>query len=295
MIGGRGVLAVLCSGLLVVAAFASDGVAQDEDGFQVQVIPGGKGSVVLSAEGFETGECTLPAAGVSSDACTSRYPAGTRVRLKAISGGGPFRGWSAASCRSGTTCLVNVTRDIDIVARFDQVVVTLAKDAGGTVRTADRRIDCGPGCTADDLTVKQGTPVTVTASSAGEFKGWSGPCNTTGPTCRFPAVFNLTVGAGFLEEPQAPVGDPGELSVRVARKAGGTVYAPAPKGGGNAIMCPAVCASDGYRVYDTLRFRAVANRGYRHTGWSQGCAGAPRFCALPVTRATSISAKFRRR
>ena len=131
--------------------------------------------------------------------CSNSYPGNTRVTLNAAPAlGWAFSGWSGA-CSGNGSCVVTMTENLSVSARFTQLSYTLTVSTvgSGTVASTDGLIDCPGTCSHTYLSL---TPVTLNASPASGwmFSGWTGPCNGVGP-CTFAMTQNLEATAVFIE------------------------------------------------------------------------------------------------
>jgi hypothetical protein len=166
----------------------------------------GSGSVTSSPAGIA---CTITA-GVTSGACSVRFPRGTAVVLSVIpASGAEFGGWSGA-CTGTSACTVQMTASRTVVAAFQlpsqSYRLTVRADAnsvaGGTVSSSPAGISCEMTgnetfgtCTAD---FAPGTTVTLsaTAGQGAFFGGWGGDCSST--TCTVTMNDNRSVTARFF-------------------------------------------------------------------------------------------------
>ena len=166
----------------------------------------GSGSVTSSPAGIA---CTITA-GVTSGACSVRFPRGTSVVLSVIpASGAEFGGWSGA-CTGTSACTVQMTASRTVVAAFQPpsqsyrltVRADANSEAGGTVSSSPAGISCEMSgtetfgtCTAD---FAPGTTVTLsaTAGQGAFFGGWGGDCSST--TCTVTMNDNRSVTARFF-------------------------------------------------------------------------------------------------
>lgn len=149
------------------------------------------GPVTLTVTRVGQGAITSLPSGVDCGAtCSTPFPSGTTVVLKAVAAAGwEFGGWSGGTpdgglptCAGTGACAITLAADTKITATFFQPKsdLTVTKVGNGTVTSAPAGINCGPTCTAPFDT---GSNVTLTATPASgyKFNGWSGACGGVGP------------------------------------------------------------------------------------------------------------------
>ena len=136
----------------------------------------GKGTVTSSPSGISCG----------TD-CMESFPAGTVVKLTAVSSSGSvFTGWTGACGGTSTTCWVTMSKSKSVTAGFISVPpgayylgVSKVGTGKGTVTSSPAGISCGTNCAqiyASGILVK----LTAVASPGSTFTGWSGACGGTG-------------------------------------------------------------------------------------------------------------------
>jgi len=64
---------------------------------------------------------------------------------------------------------------------------------------------------------------------------------------------------------------------------------------GAGAPCAAARCSRSASSYTPLRLRATPAPGWRLVGWSGGCSGRAVTCAVPMTKATAVLARFVKR
>ena len=165
--------------------------------------------------------------------CSEWYDPGTNVTLTPIpDSGSTFTGWSLA-CSGVGPCVVSMTSDKEVTARFTQqydLTVTKAGTGSGTVISSPGGINCGSDCSE---AYDQGTSVTLwpvpDISTGSAFTGWSGACSGAGD-CTVSMTSDKTVTATFTLQQYT-------LTVTKAGKESGTVISN-PAG----INCGADCS-----------------------------------------------------
>lgn len=148
--------------------------------------------------------------GVDGDVCgdakgQTRYAWNETVTLTAVAAPGfKFDGW-AADCVGKDACVISTARlraDSTVVAAFvpDAIyrgtyfIVSVEQPFGGSIRSADSRIDCGtPGGLASRCGFalwRWGETATLTAvADAGyRFVSWGGDCVGTNPVCTLDTI-----------------------------------------------------------------------------------------------------------
>lgn len=157
------------------------------------------------------GSGTISGAGLNrcsttgSAACTSPQAADANVTISATpNAGNAFTGWSGACSGTSPVCTVDMSQDQNVTATFaatapttDKLTLTVTgagSIAGGTAPCTSKGKP--ETCTS---TVKDGSPVTLKAEPAKGyvFKGWTGACAGTKPTCALTVNDNTAAGATF--------------------------------------------------------------------------------------------------
>jgi hypothetical protein len=158
-----------------------------------------------------------------------------------------------------------------------QLSLSLAIAGRGSVESDVPGIDCAASCTTR---WDAGSRVSLEAlPAAGQrFVRWSGACSGSGP-CDVTLQAAQSVGVLFAAE-RFP------LVVGVSGR-GKVTGAGAP--------CAAARCSRSASSYTPLRLRATAAPGWRLVGWSGGCSGRAVTCAVPMTKATAVLARFVKR
>jgi len=133
--------------------------------------------------------CTLVATGAASAACQVTYtPSAAGVATIGIS----YPGDEYHAASAGATAL-----DATTPAPPTQRTLTVTTKGTGTVTSQPAGISCPPTCTHayDD-----GTQVTLTATPAATFTGWSGACSGRG-SCQVTMSADMSVVATFAAPP----------------------------------------------------------------------------------------------
>jgi hypothetical protein len=263
--GGSGPCTVTITGNLnIVARFAVFTLRVTKAG-------NGRGTVVSSPAGIDCGRD-----------CLENYTGGTTVTLTATPDPGhAFVGWQGAGGACGGTgpCIVTVTANRNIVARFSRALTLRVQRAGpgqGSVVSTPAGITCGADCTE---AYAAGTTVTLTATPAAgsTFAGWMGACSGTGP-CTLTLTGNTVVGARFVVL---------TLRVRISGSGRGSVVS-SPAG----IDCPGDCLEN-VTGGTSVTLTATPASGSTFVGWSGGCSGTGP-CTATVGVNVTITAEFAR-
>ena len=175
----------------------------------------------------------------------------------------------------GTWLDVQDSRWLRLVTR--QIRLTLTIAGGGSVEGDVPGVDCSASCTTE---WDQGSALVLDALPAEgqRFVRWSGACIGT-DSC------SVTLGAAqAVTALFAPERYPLTLSV-VGR---GSVT-------GTNVRCSALRCARSASSYSTLRLVATAGRGWRFAGWTGACVRRSGACTVPMTKATSVRARFVRR
>jgi hypothetical protein len=168
--------------------------------------------------------------------------------------------------RSGEARVSPFLRRLDAML----VPVTVAFSGAGRVTSAASGVDCTTGCTtrwqsgADVWLTGEGTATT-------RFVRWTGAC-TGADDCRLSPSEAATVTAVF-----------GPLTVPVRTSVSGR----------GRVVCSPRCSAR-FAAGNVLTLRAVAQTGWRFTGWSGACRGARPVCRPATDFGLSARAVFRR-
>lgn len=243
--------------------------------------------LTTSGPGSGTFTCkVLP--GGSEEPCAADYLEGTEVEVLAAPEAGStfdeFNAENGGEC-SGATCVVTMSTDRSVNAKFDleqhELSVTKSGTGTGAVTSAPAGIDCGATCSA---LFDHNTVVTLTADAdpGSEFVEWSGACTGSG-SCEVTMSEAKSVDAQFdLESHTLTIDEPGAGSGTVACEDNGS---------------PASCAGpflDGH----TIKVTATATGGSSLTelvgaGSATGsCTLATGICEFTITEDSEVTARF---
>ncbi len=241
-------------------------------------------TIAKTGEGDGTIE-SMPAFECDSE-CRLTAPANTLVTLTATPDAQSLLGrwslqmgeWNVEECATGSTCSIELDRNMRIEARFDRAPVLLTVRAlgngTGTIRSS-AGIDCGTDCSEE---VHPGTQVQLVATPApgSTFLGWSGGgCSGTG-ICMVVVDEAMTVDAMFAMNNTLVVSKLGDGS--------GTVTSPA------GISCGTDCL-EVVTPGSTVVLAASPAAGSQFLGWGGACSGTAD-CTVTVVAATSVTATF---
>ena len=175
----------------------------------------------------------------------------------------------------GTWLDVQDSRWLRLVTRQVRLALTIA--GGGSVESDVPGLDCAASCGTE---WDQGTAVVLDALPAEgqRFIRWSGACSGS-DSCSVTLGAAQSVTALFAPE-QFP------LTVAVAGR--GTVS-------GASIRCSVARCARTAPSYTTVRLVPTAAKGWRFAGWTGACSRPSGACTVPMTKATSVRARFVRR
>ncbi len=212
--------------------------------------------------------------------CAASFAVGTSVTLTAEPAQGfVFGGWGGACSGSGT-CVVALSEDRTVSARFTvesrTLTASLIGDGDGTVTSSVGGLSCPGTCL---VTQPKGTTVTLTAVAAptSAFVGWTGGgCSGVGE-CTLTLTENVTVQVAFALK----------HSLVVSRMGSGTgIVTSSPPG----IDCGADCA-ESFAPGTEVTLTATPAAGSTFAGWSGACSGSGP-CHLVVSSALMATATF---
>ncbi|HEY2055484.1 MAG TPA: PKD domain-containing protein [Solirubrobacterales bacterium] len=184
----------------------------------------------LSVSASGPGVVTSAPGGISCGSeCTHRFGAGATVMLTASpTGTAKFSGWSGVCSGTESICEVAMTETRSVHATFtaavvgQTLVVSVAGDGAGAVKSARAGINCGVLC---EGTYKSGTVVALfpEAMPGSEFISWGGACLGAGVVCELKmSGGGKAVSALFARKPIVVVTPP------AAPPAAAVAAAPAP-------------------------------------------------------------------
>jgi len=218
----------------------------------------------VEKEGDGFGEVVSAPAGIAcGSTCASPYDAGTSVTLVATAAeGSTFVGWSGG-CSGTGTCVVEVSGETVVRARFrrEGVMLHVEKEGAGdgVVSSSPAGILCGDTC---ESTFPHDTTVTLTAAAAAssELVGWTGGGCGAGAICVVTLREATTVRARF---------EPRDVDLEILPVGPGSgVVTSAPAG----ISCGAACRAS-FSAGTRVRLDAAANAGSEVRGFGLDCVG----------------------
>lgn len=158
-----------------------------------------------------------------------------------------------------------------------QISLATAIAGRGSVESDVPGIDCSASCVTQ---WDAGTVLSLDALAAEgqRFVRWSGACSGTG-ACELTLAASQSVTALFAPE---------RLALVITLSGQGSVS------GAGAACRIARCARS-IVSYAPVRLRATSRTGWRFAGWSGSCRGTAATCTVPMTKATSVRARFVKR
>jgi hypothetical protein len=215
-------------------------------------------------------------------------PSGTRRSVSGTASGGAWRSaidpWvlpetgryqilAAAYTNMQTHPTAKARGAYTILARADNLPLTVAVSGSGTVTSTPAGINCGTTCTASYPT---GTAVTLVATPAVSyhFIGWGGDCSGAG-VCTLNMNAAHSVSASFALN---------TYNLSVATSGSGNVT-------GVGISCPGTCTTN-LAYGSTVTLTATPFVGTHLVAWSGACAGSGVTCSLVMTSNRSVTATF---
>jgi hypothetical protein len=214
--------------------------------------------------------------------CEWRYPAGTRVVLRAPLTVGEATLAGMAGCQSSSDaagnriCELTLDGAASVQATYETppppVKVSLIVNVSGSGTVSGGGISCPPTCTVE---VDSGTGVTLRATPAGgfTFEGWGSACNGTG-SCTVTVRDTTTVSARFRERPRLTVQSPSNGSIT-----------------GGGINCPSDCTNT-YDLNQSVTLTARPDSGFRLADWGGACNGTRSTCTVRMNGDKTVSATF---
>ncbi len=200
----------------------------------------------------------------------------TGYRIGTVSGcGGSLAGGTYTTGAIIAACPVRATFTL-----LPKYTLTVTKGGTGTVTSAPAGIACGATCRA---AFTSGTRVTLTAKAGTgyAFSTWTGCTSVSGTSCTVAMTGAKAVKAVF--KPAF------KLSLAKSGYAYGTVTS-APNGIGCGTACSATSALFPAGATVTLIATPITGRSFKN--WSGACTGVGTSCAVPMTKARSVTAVF---
>lgn len=176
---------------------------------------------------------------------------------------------------SGSWLDTQDSRWLTLVTRQISLATTIA--GRGSVESDIPGIDCSVSCVTQ---WDAGAVVSLEALAAEgqRFVRWSGGCSGAG-VCDLTLAASQSVTALFAPE---------RFGLVIMLTGQGSVS------GAGAACRVARCARN-VASYAPVRLRARSRTGWRFAGWSGGCRGAAATCTVPMTKTTSVRARFVKR
>ncbi len=154
------------------------------------------------------------------------------------------------------------------------------------VDKVESQINCGVACVASvtDVTDPPYKPMVIRAvpDPGSVFKGWTGACQGTDPTCTITDIGRLLNYYADARFDLAPAPD---YPVTVGLGGSGSVTSE-PAG----ISCGAVCAAR-FKTDSTVTLKATPRAGWGFAGWQGACSGTGT-CALTIDGPKAATAVF---
>ena len=209
--------------------------------------------------------------------CVWTLDIGTELKMVAMAAvGAHFGGWEGGCTGLESSCVVRVSQDVSLRARFVQEVpITLTHTgAGGLSIEAPGVTACPEDCS---LTMDAGTRVRVTPmpGEGQKFLGWTSGCSGVAPACEVDAQTPMTVSARF-----GPV-----VSLSLSKAGEGQIISQAiPPDCGNP------CSLE-FEAGTSMTLLPKPAPGFGFTGWSGACEGQKE-CNLKLDRPEPLEARF---
>jgi hypothetical protein len=240
-------------------------------------------TVTKTGTGAAKGTVVSTPAGINCGVdCDEMFNFGNAVALTAsATPGTTFIGWTGEGCSGTGTCVVTISKAVNVSAQFTiqrfVLSATKSSNGSGSITSQPAGINCGTDCFESyDI----GTVVTLTATAdvGSNFVGWTGACTGTGAcvvtvsqTAAVNAVFTLQV-----------------YTLDVVKTGNGNGSVSSSPGG---IACGPDCA-ESYNYGTTVTLSATANPNSNFAGWSgAGCSGTGS-CVVPITQSAIVTANF---
>jgi hypothetical protein len=218
--------------------------------------------------------------------CSFDAEEGDKLRLVAVpSQGFRFAGWSGGGCSDAPRCVVEMTEETSLTARFRKrspaamVPLSMSVQGEGRVRIGGVGVECPLTCSYDARR-GQGLSLSAIPAEGFVFSGWSGACTGTGG-CDLSMDDARSITATFEERPADTV----QLTISTSGGGAGSVEI-SPVG----TMCPPTCILNVPKE-EELTLTALPAEGSDFAGWSGSCDGTES-CTLRMTGATEVQARF---
>jgi M6 family metalloprotease-like protein len=238
-------------------------------------------TVRLERRGNGTGTVIgSPVALQCGSVCSASVGVGTQIALTARPAtGSAFTGWGGICSGSGPVCVISLRAAATATATFElpSFVLSVARTGRGLGSVgASGGVDCGKLCAAR-YTIGTMVTLTATPTALSEFKGWSGHCSGTAPTCTVAMSAARGVRAEFQPKVHA-------VTVRQLGSAGRIAGLP------YGVVCLNGCSVE-REAGSVLQLSPVLARGQRFLGWGGACSGTGA-CRLAIDGAKSVTAAF---
>lgn len=221
----------------------------------------------------------------------AKFEAGSTVIVTASAQSGyMFNGWSGDCSGTSPTCTVTMGSSKTVTASFRSGTssdgsatatpsLTIQKKGEGTVKSGDKKINCGTSCSS---AYNPGDSVTLTATTlvAGTtFLGWSGACSGAKNTCivTIDAAKTVTANFGALTFP---------LTVSVTGISGGTGSIADSK----YINCSIGTCSANISFGTSVTLSPSAGTYSYFSGFGGSCSGNS--CTVVINSDKKVSASF---
>ena len=229
---------------------------------------------------------SVPSGILCAPDCERAFPVGTEVRLEARPfGDAELEAWGGdCAGTDGPVCTLALDGDRDVQVRFRTVAYRLTVDTrggAGTVLSQPEGIDC-PGGACDAFFPADADVVLTAAPGDGlVLARWERACESAGaaPSC--------TVRMDRARRVRARFARPGPVLTVTKEGAGAGRVVSDP----NGIDCGDECAS-GFEEGSTVTLEATPQAGSRFEGWGGACSGAEPICAVQMSGARDVTARF---
>jgi DNA-binding beta-propeller fold protein YncE len=250
--------------------------------------------LTLEKSGTGGGEVTsFPVGIVCGGACKAEFNEGQLVTLHASPDGrSDFTGWTvsgAEPCPGTGSCAVPMNADVEVHANFEAASLrplTVEEGGGGsgTVTSEPSGLSCDSATCVEEFAAARAVILTAAPSAQSRLLAWHGCESQPSPSqCEVTMNAARAVQVEFAPVPRLP------MEVDPVGSGEGTVIS-TPAG----ISCPGAACSAAFDEGSTVFLVAAPAPTSSFAGFSGGgCAGAATVCAVPMSRAQSVSAEFR--